>query len=169
MDSRTIITDEDVIRFHTKYIKMEPDKCWSWQGTIHPNGYGAFKLNGIPQHAHRVMWYCTYGPFDWIMEICHKCDNQLCVNPSHLFIGTHGDNMKDRDDKDRQSKGELHGMAFLTEQSVLQMIQLSKEGVSARKIARRFKVSHVQAWRIVTGKRWSYLNKTTTGMEPANC
>lgn len=168
MDSRTTLTDDDILRFHTKYIKMENDKCWNWQGTIHSNGYGAFKVKGIPQHAHRIMYFYTYGEFDYTMEVCHKCDNQLCVNPSHLFIGTHYDNMQDRNSKGRQSKGEEHGMAFLTEENVFEMIELSKGGLSARKIAKQFNCSHVQAWRIVTGKRWSYLHKSVAGTQPAN-
>jgi hypothetical protein len=89
------------------------DTCWNWTASTKPFGYGRFVTrNHYKQKeelAHRVSWELHYGPIPQGMFVCHKCDNPPCVNPEHLFLGTGDDNMKDRNSKQRQAKGERHG------------------------------------------------------------
>lgn len=78
-----------------------PDACWPYTGTRLPKGYGSHKANHRHWYAHRVAYEQTYGPIADGLEVCHKCDNPPCCNPTHLFLGTHAENMQDKIDKGR--------------------------------------------------------------------
>lgn len=83
-------------------VDPQPNGCWFWRGNINTNGYGLFALYGQRRiGAHRAAWELTRGPIPQGMIVCHRCDNPRCVNPEHLFIGTHLDNARDRVSKGR--------------------------------------------------------------------
>ena len=70
------------------------DSCWIWTSSTH-NGYGRFKLKGKEISAHRFSKLIAgEDPTGW--QVCHKCNNPSCVNPEHLYLGTHADNMHDK-------------------------------------------------------------------------
>jgi len=78
--------------------------CWRWLATKNNKGYGmlyAGKTNGSKDLAHRVSWVLHNGPIPEGTNVLHRCDNPECTNPEHLFIGTHGDNMRDKCAKGR--------------------------------------------------------------------
>ena len=75
--------------------------CWEWRGTKNSKGYGQFRFNGRVHRAHRLAYEIYVGPLDQL-HVCHHCDNPSCVNPEHLFLGTHQDNM---DDMSRKFRG----------------------------------------------------------------
>jgi hypothetical protein len=79
--------------------------CWIWLGAA--NRYGMVRGD----RAHRVSWKTFRGPIPHGLHVLHKCDTPLCVNPDHLFLGTHLDNMKDKEEKGRgnQPSGERSG------------------------------------------------------------
>lgn len=97
-------------RFGESYT-IQPSGCWLWNRETRgrglrgnrktPNIYGAFYFNGKTQSAHRVAWQLTFGPIPSRLLVCHTCDNGLCVNPEHLFLGTNRDNMQDCSRKGR--------------------------------------------------------------------
>lgn len=75
--------------------------CWLWTASKTARGYGKLRVDGKQAYAHRVAYELTNGAIPDGLVICHHCDNPPCCNPAHLFMGTQGDNMRDRDAKGR--------------------------------------------------------------------
>lgn len=90
-------------RFWDKVLKT--NSCWIWASHISGNGYGYFSLNNKELRAHRVAYELTKGPIPKGLHVMHTCDNPKCVNPDHLKIGTHQDNMSDMVKKGRHHSG----------------------------------------------------------------
>ena len=115
------------IRFEAKVVRIPEAGCWVWLGSLRGRGYGFFHLGGKSDRkgtgAHRISWALHHGFLpDSSVDVCHHCDNPLCVNPGHLFLGTRSDNMKDCGAKGRIStvgKSQLthcvHGHEFTPE------------------------------------------------------
>lgn len=100
----------------------EPNSgCWLWLGSETNSGYGCVRHKGKNLKAHRASWLLFRGPLKRRLSVCHKCDNPPCVNPDHLFLGTHQENMRDMVRKGRtiRLKGSAHPGAKLTELAVL--------------------------------------------------
>lgn len=91
-------------RFWAKVDKRAPDECWEWTGARFQSGYGSILRGGRGSgcaRAHRVSYEMNVGPVPSGMHVLHRCDNPRCVNPGHLWLGTHADNMADRRAKGR--------------------------------------------------------------------
>lgn len=83
-----------------------PTACWLWMAACRETGYGQFSIGdrrASPGRAHRVAWELTRGPIPEGMLVCHRCDTPPCCNPSHLFLGTPADTMRDA-----AAKGHVH-------------------------------------------------------------
>ena len=82
-------------RFISKFTERDPDSCWNWDGAK-VEGYGYLWVIGNHLiRAHRYAWQLANGDIPEGKLVLHKCDNRSCVNPSHLYLGDHSDNMKD--------------------------------------------------------------------------
>jgi len=134
--------------------------CWNWTACT-TKGYGVFQVSrGVSKRAHRVS-YCLYiGNIDDGMFVCHRCDNPLCVNPDHLFLGTHQDNMDDMISKGRKVsvgvRGEENKSAKLTEPQV-RLIFLDDR--SSRTIAAHYGIGKTIVNNIKNKTKWSHLWK----------
>ena len=70
--------------------------CLLWAASRNRSGYGHLFWKGVPQLAHRAAWLARHGPIPKGLYVCHRCDVRPCINPDHLFLGTHKDNMIDK-------------------------------------------------------------------------
>lgn len=138
--------------------------CWWWRGYTEGAGYGAIRINGRRESAHRVSWIMSNGPIRSNLWVLHKCDNPLCVNPDHLFLGTCADNVRDMISKGRQmlkrrSPAGSHagGRSFLKVDDVVTILKLSQAGVPRAKIASRHNVKRHVVDMILRGVTWSWL------------
>ena len=137
------------------------DECWPWTGYTDKDGYGTTKFNKRMMRVHRVAYYLTSeSEISSNLCVCHRCDNRKCVNPSHLFLGTHGDNMKDGVLKRRFSHGETHCHAKLTAEQVRQLRKVRAEsGLSYEKLGAMFGISDTTAFQAVKGDRWKHITE----------
>lgn len=143
------------VRFWEK-VSPEPNSgCWLWLGAFDTGGYGHIGINRKMRIAHRVSYEMYKDKIPEGQNVCHSCDNRACVNPDHLFLGTHQENMADRNIKGRQSKGSTHGPAKLTEAKVVEI--RSAKGVSQRALAAQYGVSRSAVVDILKGKNWAHL------------
>jgi len=136
-------------------VSINKDGCWIWQAFKEPKfGYGRFKLNGKNEAAHRASWVIHNGPIPSGLLVCHKCDIPSCVNPDHLFLGTHKDNSRDRDIKGRGGPkfGFLESnIGFKVTDDMIEKI--NKDQRSKTVIAREYGVSRSTVLRIKTGQQ----------------
>lgn len=143
-------------RFWEKVNKRGPDDCWEWTAA-RTQGYGVIKASFPDRRmlrAHRVSYEINKGkiPEGWLVR--HICDNPGCVNPDHLLSGTWTDNMKDRDSRNRQARGERQGLSKLTEDDVR---AIRKDVRSQEAIARDYGIAQTGVSFIKRRKTWKHV------------
>jgi hypothetical protein len=95
-------------RFWSKVDKSGgPDGCWPWAASVNKDGYGRFKARGVNQNAHRVAVELVTNLPLLNLQANHRCDNRLCCNPKHIYVGNQSDNMRDRHNPNRTRFSEL--------------------------------------------------------------
>ena len=140
-------------------IKKNGDGCWDWQGANNGKGYGCLRVDGKRVLAHRYSYEAHIGPIPRLKNsyhgvcVLHKCDNPSCVNPDHLFLGTHNDNMQDKMSKGRS------GVVKLSASTVAKMKQEYLSGKTChRELAKKFGTSYQNVGAILSGKTWKHVS-----------
>ncbi len=138
-------------------------QCWVWTADL-ANGYGRFTLWGgrrVVLYAHRISWQLHFGEISDDLCVLHRCDNQPCVNPSHLFLGTRTDNANDKVSKGRARGGSMPGErspnAKLTDEAVRSIRAAHAAGSSLNALAREHAVSKKLVLNIVHRRTWRHV------------
>lgn len=97
-------------RLLSSYKVNEQTGCWEWTQYVRDGGYGLIKVWGTFIPAHRYSYELHKGPIPDGMLVLHDCDNKKCINPDHLHIGTHADNMREAAERGLMPKGNDHPM-----------------------------------------------------------
>lgn len=152
--------------YEDKVVKL--DGCWEWKASKDKNGYGLMTTpHGITYRtAHQVSWFLMNGYIPTGKMILHHCDNPVCSNPDHLYLGSAQDNMNDKIDRKRQNysgllkgspKGESHPRSKLSENDVREIKNMIKNGKSQKCIAENYNVTISTIHSIKNGKRWNHI------------
>lgn len=140
---------------------LPADVCWPWTGSTHTQGYGRCwdTRVGKVAYAHRLVYELRVGPIPEGLDILHTCDNPPCVNPAHLRVGTHRENMLDKCAKGRANfcRGETAGQAKLTEEKVRDIRQRAARGWSQHQLALEYGVSQPAIGYIIRRKTWAHV------------
>ena len=154
------IDKADIDRFWSKVDVRSSGECWAWVAGKRVGQYGVFAVKRKSWLSHRLSYLIEHGELPENLDVCHACDNPSCVNPSHLWLGTHHENMADKVHKGRCNarKGSAHPAARIDEALVRTARALWAEGnITQREIARRLSVSASLINRAVRGVTWSHV------------
>jgi hypothetical protein len=157
-------------RFWSKVDIQSENDCWNWIAGVDTPGYGGFKYNGKKISSHVMAWILTNGEVPNKLWVLHICDNRLCCNPRHLFLGTQLDNNRDMFKKGRavnalklnpelSSCGESCYLAKLTNHQVFEIRNLLDKGISGAEIGRMYGVHKSTISDIKRRKSWKYINQ----------
>ena len=146
------------------------EECWEWSGNRTVDGYGVIKDGTRNRRAHRVSWEIHKGPIPDGMHVLHSCDNRPCVNPSHLRLGTHQDNMRDMAVRGRAGggdgyrfhakgiqRGENNAHAIATEEVVRWVRAQHAAGVSYKELAARTGLAYPTVYAIANRRTWKHV------------
>lgn len=134
------------------------DGCWNWTGGRDASGYGSIRVDrSRVTSAHRLSWELANGQM--VPEgtcVCHTCDNRLCVNPDHLFLGSRGDNNADRHVKGRSAgpKGERHSRAILRNEDIL---AIRASSLPVRELVELYHCSESCIRHVISRKNWKHI------------
>lgn len=154
MSRRRNMTDDEFKTWFFANVTIV-NACWQWNNACDSDGYGIVKLHGIQYKAHRVAFALHNGSINDALLVLHRCDNPPCINPAHLFQGTHSDNVQDCISKGRGFVGRLNpGAKFSLElidalKATYATGEYTYEGAGAV-----HGVSKAQAFVLITGRRY---------------
>ena len=143
--------------------------CLEWTAGLGRGGYGKLKVSGVTLSAHRAAYLAFVGEIPNGLNVCHRCDNPLCLNPDHLFLGTTRENMADKVSKLRQARGDRQGLRLHPERAprgerngaarltVDHVLAIRASHASRSKLATDYLVSKSTIDHIITRKTWRHV------------
>ena len=150
-------------RWWEKVTKGDEDECWLFSGSIGRGGYGYFWDGESTERpktvgAHRWSYSHFVGPIPADLDVLHRCDNPPCVNPSHLWVGTHAENMADAVEKGRFSGVDAGGRHVVSRKNdwdrVREIRRRYRAGESRRDLASEYGLEYSTVRKIARGAMW---------------
>jgi hypothetical protein len=163
---------EYLYRVVDELLQHPKKECVEWPRSKSSFGYGSFKIKNRRFSAHRLAFEVAHGCILNGLNVCHRCDNPPCFNPTHLFLGTYADNSADMARKgraacgehnghhthpERSAKGERNSHAKLSEAQIIQIRTLYAEGVRRSDIAEQFGITRGHVFDIGTRRLWKHI------------
>lgn len=164
---RSQLSKERISSFISR-TRQSDSGCIEWIGSVSGSvlKYGRFCIGKLEFKSHRVSWVINFGEIPEGMLVCHHCDNPICVNPDHLFIGDHFDNQRDCQKKFRRkfntnprpsTQGEKHVRAKITTQDVLEIRELRSNGYTYKDLAKKFNLGKTTISHITKKRNWKHV------------
>lgn len=181
------LSPQEIERFWSRVDRRGPKECWPWLHRVDKDGYGLLSFEFVRLRTHRIAFFLSTGIEPLCMRVLHECDNPPCCNPRHLFLGTADENMRDKCEKGRQSKGLKHsasmdatkrrgdrngarlhiermprGEANANSKFTADVVRAIRQryaagGIYQHELARQYHVTQAVISQIVSGKTWRHL------------
>jgi HNH endonuclease len=156
------------------------NECWEWQGSVTNAGYGKIRSGNKHLATHRLSYELFKGEIPEGKLVCHSCDNKLCVNPDHLWLGSQKENIQDAKKKGilpkqfgrkhseetlkklkfrkrPDKRGEKHHLRKLKNDDVFKIRELLEQGLTQTEISKIYEVSSSVISNIKRKKSWSHI------------
>ena len=149
--------------FWDKVAKGTPEECWPWTGFVKPSGHGLTSIKGQPIHASRKAWILARGRIEPGKQVNHKCDNALCCNPDHMYLGTQVDNLIDMWRNPVPEDRKAHGRpTILSSAELAELYRMRVGGAKLTACAAKFGVHISTVCRYITDMRREKLSRLRT-------
>ena len=146
---RPFPTEREIEWFNAR-VQHDPSGCWIWTGWTYPNGYGSTKIGPKTIYAHRFALLVANGTLTDGMDVMHRCDRRLCVNPAHLSEGTRSQNLVDARDKGRLKQG----VRPMNMDKAREIRRLKAGGMSMKQIGRQLDLPYHVVNSVVYERNW---------------
>jgi hypothetical protein len=150
------------VRFSQRFV-VAGNGCWIWTRHTDKDGYGILQVaKKVTVKAHRFSYTRFKGSIPTGAIVCHTCDNPSCVNPGHLYAGSHADNTRDKMLRGRHRvminpcPGERNGRAKLTNAEVIE-IRALHASFGTKALAKKFALHRTTIQRIVRREHWAHV------------
>lgn len=144
-------------RFRGRF-KINKNGCFIYTGKVDKDGYPSFSYLNKFIRGNQLSWILMNGEIPNGMCVCHTCDDPRCINPAHLFLGTNKENTADRNEKNRQARGQKQAFCKLTQEKVILMREdYFQKGKTLKTISTEFGVCPATAREAIQGINWKWV------------